>query len=101
MEIVYYNEKIVRFIESLGEDYKSDVAKSLQTLKNFGHEIELSHSKSLGGGLFELRCLRSGARLFYIFKNNEAFILHVIIKKQSQIPKRDLDLAKKRQKMFD
>ena len=101
MEISYYTQKIVEFIELLEEYYKSDVSESLDALENFGHEIELPHSKSLGHGLFELRCVSSGIRLFYIFKNNKAIILHVIFKKQSKIPQRDLELARKRQKMFD
>ena len=100
MEVRYFNQKIIRFIESLGEHYKSDVGKSVNNLKDFGHTIELPHSKSLGGGLFELRCLSSNIRLFYIFKNSEAIILHIVAKKQDKIPKQELDLARKRQKMF-
>ena len=78
----------------------SDVSKSLDTLEAFGHMIELPHSKSLGQGLFELRCLSSGIRLFYAFKDNGAVILHIILKKQSRIPKRDLDLARKRKNLL-
>mgnify|MGYP000904663458 CR=1 FL=1 len=100
MDIKFFNKNILDFIESLDYFYKADITKSLEFLESFGHKIDLPYSKSLGRGLFELRCVSSGARLFYVFKNNEAVVLHIIIKKQKRIPKKDLDLVKKRQKMF-
>lgn len=99
MNIKFFNQNILNFIDSFNDYYKSDITKSLEALESFGHKIDLPYSKSLGRGLFELRCVSSGIRLFYIFKNNEAVVLHIIIKKQNKIPKKDLDLAKKRQKI--
>ena len=99
MNINFFNQKILSKIESLGDLYKADVSKSLEILEKFGHSIELPHSRSLGKGLFELRCLATGIRLFYIFNNDQAVILHFIIKKQNQIPKKDLELTRTRQKM--
>lgn len=97
MEVHYYNKKIINFIESLGDDRRSDVYKTINVLKEFGHEVELPYSRSLGQGLFELRSMNSGVRLFYVFYQNNAFVLHVFIKKQNKIPKKELDLARKRQ----
>ena len=98
MEIKFYNKSVKELIESFGKNYKSDIIKALEILGLYGHTIEFPHSKSIGKGLFELRCLNTGARLFYCFDNNNALILHVIIKKQSKIPLKDLELARRRQK---
>jgi len=97
MKVVFYNKSISSYINSLGKDHKADIVKAIDLLEIFGHRIELPHSKSLGKGLFELRCLRTGTRLFYCFDGAKAVILHIIIKKQSKIPQKDLFLARKRQ----
>jgi phage-related protein len=97
MIISFYNEKLLKYIKSFEEIYKSDIFQSLDLLREMGNKIELPHSKSLGKGLFELRCLGTGVRILYTFSKQEAVVLHVIIKKQNKIPKQDLDLARKRQ----
>lgn len=100
MEVHYYNQKIISFIELLGNDRRSDVYKNVNVLKEFGYEIGLPYSRSLGQGLYELRSVNFGVRLFYIFYQNNALVLHAFIKKQNKIPKKELDLARKRQKML-
>jgi len=97
MEVHYYNQKIISFIESLGDKRRSDVYKTVNVLKEFGYEVELPYSRSLGQGLFELRSVNSGVRLLYIFYQNNALVLHAFIKKQNKISKKELDLARKRQ----
>ena len=57
--------------------------------------------KSLGSGLWEIRCSLSGnriARLIFCLQNNEIFVLHGFIKKTGKIPQADLDLARARMK---
>ena len=100
MNILFFNKKLKELAESLGENYTSDIASALDILVTAGNRISLPHSKSLGKGLFELRCLRTGLRILYVFEKNGAIILNIIIKKQDKIPKRELDLARKRQKMI-
>ncbi|MBI1884641.1 MAG: type II toxin-antitoxin system RelE/ParE family toxin [Chlamydiae bacterium] len=60
-----------------------------------GNEIGLPHSKSLCRGLFELRCLGTGVRIFYAFSKQKAVVLHLVLKKQAKISKMDLELARK------
>ena len=100
MEVYYYNRKIIEFIESLGKGRTSDVYKTVNVLKEFGHEIELPYSRSLGQGLFELRSVNSQIRLLYVFYQNDALVLNTFIKKQNKIPKKELDLVRKRQNML-
>jgi phage-related protein len=100
MDISFYNKKLLNYSESFEENYVSDISQALDLLEAMGNKIELPHSKSLGKGLFELRCLGTGIRIIYMFYNQEVVILHIIVKKQDKIPKKDLDLAKWRQSQF-
>jgi len=55
----------------------------------------------MGGGLFELRPRgREGiARVFYCMKvGKRIIVLHSFIKKRQETPKRELDIARRRQK---
>ena len=61
----------------------------------------MPHSRAMGGGLFELRPKgREGiARVFYCTKvGKKIVVLHSFIKKTDETPKRELDLARRRQK---
>ena len=97
MIVFYYNKSVVKFIQSLDKHLRSDVYKTVNILGEYGSEIELPHSRSLGQGLFELRSVGSGVRMLYCFSKESAVILLAFIKKQDKIPKKDLDLARKRQ----
>jgi phage-related protein len=57
---------------------------------------------SLGGGLWEIRCSLGNriVRIFFIVVCEEIVLLHGIIKKSRTAPKRELDLARKRQAQF-
>lgn len=101
MEIKNFSTDIDKFIIGLDTSTSSRVNKTISFLRDFGNEVGMPYSKSLGSGLFELRI--SGnipVRIIYCFHENYAVLLHAFIKKQDQIPKKELDLAKKRQKML-
>lgn len=97
MEINYYNETVKQFIDSLELDSKKQVVKNLELLEEYGYKIGLPHSKSLGNGLFELRCIGSGVRFIYIFNNGKVVILNGFTKKTNKIARKAMDVAKKRQ----
>jgi len=98
MEIFYHNKKIKKFIDSLDLESKKQVVKNIELLEEYGYEIGLPHSKSIGNGLFELRCIGSGVRFLYIYYNNGVLILNGFIKKVDKIPQKEIALVKKRQK---
>lgn len=100
MDISFFNKKILAEVNSFEEPFASDITKALEVLAISGDEIGLPHSKSLGRGLFELRCLGTGVRIFYAFSEHKAVVLHIVIKKQAKISKRDLELSRKRQKQL-
>jgi phage-related protein len=101
MEIKNFTVDIDKFILNLDIDVSSRINKTLILLKELGHQVEMPYSKSLGNGLFELHISgKISVRIIYCFYQDCAVLLHIFIKKQDQIPKKDLDLAKKRRNML-
>ena len=66
-----------------------------------GSNLGLPHTKSLNDGLFELR-LKSKegiSRVFYCTKVGKNIVmLHSFVKKSQKIPKKEMDVARKRLK---
>ena len=65
----------------------------------FGSNLGMHHTESIGNGLYELRIKNKEgiARVFYCTKAGKRIVmLHVFIKKSQKIPKKELALATKR-----
>lgn len=101
MEIKNFTTNIDRFLDDLEKGTRSKVAQVLDMLEFCGNEIGMPFSKSLGGGLFELRISgKVSIRIIYCFYQNYAILLHIFIKKTDKIPRRELNLAKRRYEMI-
>ena len=77
----------------------ADYARLVELLGEFGPELRMPHSRSMGGGLFELRARgRQGSgRAFYCFASGDrAVVLHACMKKTRRTPSRDLAIARAR-----
>lgn len=99
--IDYYSEEVRLEFETLPTGIRASYARLTNLLEEFGLDLRMPHSRAMGGGLFELRPKgREGiARVFYCMKVGRKFIiLHSFIKKTNETPKRELDLAHRRQK---
>ena len=73
----------------------------VELLIEFGPNLRMPHSRAMGDGLFELRPRgREGiARVFYCMKVGKKIVmLHSFVKKTNETPKRELDIARRRQK---
>jgi phage-related protein len=102
MEIVYWNEKVLKFIRDLDPETKMRIDRTRETLERLGHLIDMPDSKSLGKGLFELRLLgKKQVRILYMFKNNKAYILHGFVKKSWKISDKDIKYGRRIQKEVD
>jgi phage-related protein len=83
------------FIESLTLDERAALRARISFLGEIGNRAREPLSKSLGGGLFELRAKAS--RIFYCFKpGGRIVLLHGFMKKSQKTPRRELELALKR-----
>jgi phage-related protein len=99
--IDYYSEEVRLQIESLPIGIRASYARLSDLLEEFGLDLRLPHSRSMGGGLFELRPRgREGiARVFYCMKAGRKIImLHSYLKKTTETPKRELNIARRRQR---
>lgn len=99
--IDYYSEEVRLEIEALPADIRASYTRLTELLEEFGIDLRMPHSRAMGGGLFELRPRgREGiARVFYCMKVGKRIImLHSFIKKRQETPKRELDIARRRQK---
>ena len=99
--IDYYSEEVRLEIDYLPVGIRASYARLTNLLKEFGLDLRMPHSRAMGGGLLELRPKgREGiARVFYCTKvGKKIIVLHSFIKKTDETPKRELDLARRRQK---
>ena len=99
--IDYFSEEVRLEIESLPMGMRASYTRLTELLEEFGLDLRMPHSRAMGGGLFELRPRgREGiARVFYCMKvGRKIVMLHSFIKKTNETPKRELDIARRRQR---
>ena len=99
--IDYYSEHVRQEIDSLPVGIRASYARLTELLEEFGLELRMPHSRAMGDGLFELRPKgREGiARVFYCMKiGRKIIMLHTFVKKTNETPKRELDIARRRQR---
>ncbi len=99
--IDYYSEQVRLEINALPVGIRASYARLTNLLEEFGLELRMPHSRAMGSGLFELRPKgREGiARVFYCMKvGRRIIILHSFIKKTNETPKRELEIAHRRQR---
>ena len=79
---------------------KAKLARLLELLEQFGPELSMPHTRAMGGGLYELRVRgKQEVRVFYIYAHvSTIYLLHAFQKKTQETPKKELDLARQRQK---
>jgi phage-related protein len=92
MNIKFLFSKTYDFLFEQDDVSVEKISKSLGLLERYGNGIDYPHTKAVGKGIFELRVIgMRHIRIFFIYKNNEAVILHAIIKKTNSIPKKEID----------
>jgi len=99
--VEYYNDRVLADIEAWPVGILAEYARIVELLTEFGPDLRMPHSRSLGGGLFELRPHgREGVgRAFYCFLLGErVIVLHAFVKKTQTTPPRHLAVARRRLK---
>lgn len=100
-KIIYFNDTVQNDILSLPASLLAKYFKSTDMMLIHGSNLGAPHTKSLGGGLFELRLKgKDGiARVFYCTQvKQEIVMLHSYVKKSQKIPKYVLQVAQDRLK---
>jgi phage-related protein len=102
MEVTFFDEEIEIFLTKLKKSTIAKVLRTIDLLERFGNQLGMPHSKHIGNKLFELRIRgHQEIRLFYIFNNNGAVILHGFIKHSQKIPKKELAVVQQKLISFD
>lgn len=99
--VEYFHARVLAEIEAWPVDVLADYAHLVELLAEHGPNLRMPHSRSFGGGLFELRARgREGiGRAFYCFLvGRRVVILHAFIKKSGKTPDRELKTARRRKK---
>ncbi len=94
MQVKNFDQNLEDFIKNLQTPTRMKVVKTTDLLEQFSNHLRMPYSKSLGGGLFELRIRgQQEVRIFYTFYDNNAVLLHGCIKKTQKTPAKELRIA--------
>jgi phage-related protein len=99
--IEYFHSRVKAEIERSPVGILANYARIAELLMEFGPNLKMPHSRSVGGGLFELRPhgQEGIGRAFYCFLiGHRVVILHAFIKKTQNTPQKELKIARKRMK---
>lgn len=79
------------FLEGLPSQARAGAIALIRLVEERGVRLRRPHSGSLGDGLFELRDVGTGVRLFYCFQPGRRIVLlDGMVKKRGDIPPRTL-----------
>ena len=99
--IHFYNERVIGEIKSWPTGIYADFLRLAEMMSLHGANLRLPHSRSLGDGLFELRCKGAEgiARAFYCTRvGRKIVVLHSFVKKTQETPDKELKIARQRLK---
>ena len=98
---------VLDFILSLDPKQQAKIYREIDLLEKFGNELHYPHVDIIRGkkymNLWELR-IEFASNIFRIFyflsQNNNAVLLHGIVKKKQKTPQKELDVALERMKEY-
>ena len=97
MDVQFFSNDLVAFIDRLDKPTISKVLRSIDLLRDFGNALRMPHSRYIGYQLFELRIRgQQEVRIIYAFQNESAILIHGYVKKSQHMPKREFLIAQKR-----
>lgn len=87
------------FLDSLDNKMAAKLIGLMDVLEEKGTELRLPYSKSMGEGIFELRCKQGSniTRVLYFFYEGKIIIVtNGFVKKTQKTPPKEIKLAKER-----
>lgn len=101
MEVKTVASDIDKFILNLDAQSQARTLRCLDLLEKQEYKLGMPYSKSLHGGLFELRIVGSKhIRIIYCFHKGTIYLLNAFVKKTNKLPQKEIDLVLKRFKML-
>lgn len=99
--ITFYSNKVEAETLALPPGILANLLRTLELIEEFGPELGRPHTAPLGKGLFEIRSKGKegiARSVFCTLKGSEIVILLTAVKKTNALPKRQMDMARKRMK---
>ena len=97
--IEYYSEKVRLAVDDWPRGIRAYYARLTERMKTDGPNLGLPATRSMGGGLFEIRAIGregTGRAFFCTVKERRIIILHAFIKKTDKTPAQELETGRKR-----
>ena len=98
-QVTFYSAVLEEEILRLPAGFVARFLRYAERMKIHGPDLGMPHTRSMGGGLFELR-LKAGegiARVFYCTLIGRRIVMpHQFIKKSDKTPRNDLGIARRR-----
>jgi phage-related protein len=98
---IHFYDGVEDSILSMPPKIQARMIKLLELMEKHGAHLGPPHTEAMGDGLFEIRAKAQegiGRSLFCYLKGQQIFVLHAFVKKSQKTPKKELELAKSRQK---
>jgi len=95
------NEPVREWLKSLPLEDRKTIGSDILAVR-WAWPVGKPLVDSMGGGLWEIRSSLGNriARTFFMIAGQEIILLHGILKKTRTAPKQDIDLARKRRKIY-
>jgi len=95
------NEPVREWLKSLPLEDRKTIGSDILAVQ-WAWPVGKPLVDSMGGGLWEIRSSLGNriARTFFMIAGQEIILLHGILKKTRTAPKQDIDLARKRRKIY-
>jgi hypothetical protein len=97
------SEEVMRWYENLSEYGIAEAENAFERIRTRGNTLRMPHSRSLSGGLFELRftCENTATRITYVFDPHKQIITLTQFTKQKNNEQREILRARKAQKLIE
>lgn len=101
-QILFFNESVKAEIENWPVGINASFVRITEQIEISGPNLGMPYTRSFGKGLFEIRARGAegiGRAFFCCLVDRQVVILHGFIKKTQKTPAKELEIARKRQKM--
>jgi phage-related protein len=106
-EVIIFAEEngsspLIEWLDGMGAKVQDKCIVRVERLAEMGHELRRPEADFLRDGIYELRWKSEGVqfRVLYFFYKGKAVISHGI-KKESEVPPKEIEMAIRRRKMFE
>jgi phage-related protein len=99
--VTFYNDRVEADILALPAGFVARFIRYAERMEVFGPDLGMPHTRSMGGGLFELRIKAAEgiARVFYCTVVDRRIVfLHQFVKKSEKTPLKELEISRHRMK---